>query len=199
MEDNINKATTKSCKKDISIIAITPNLKDTSKSIESYLKELKRHQIDAVVFRNKAIASKKFIKLFNNFHEEFSNSFSVNLFANCSEETFNDIKDLADGIHLTAERLMNLKAKKFNKIYGASCHNKKEIIKASNSKLDYCFLGPVQKNIYKKKYIGWDKFNNISSFSEIKVYALGGLSIENLKVAKKNNAAGIASISSFNN
>ena len=65
------------------------------------------------------------------------------------EETFNDIKDLADGIHLTAERLMNLKAKKFNKIYGASCHNKKEIIKASNSKLDYCFLGPVQKNIYK--------------------------------------------------
>jgi thiamine monophosphate synthase len=57
----------------------------------------------------------------------------------------------------------------------------------------------VKKNIYKKKFIGWNKFNEMSLVSDIRVYALGGLTLNDLPDALNNNADGIASISTFTN
>ena len=57
----------------------------------------------------------------------------------------------------------------------------------------------MKKNIYKKKFIGWNKFNEMSLVSDIRVYALGGLTLNDLPDALDNNADGIASISTFAN
>ena len=199
MENHINIVSDDPLKENIPAIAITPNLDNSPKSISDYIIKLSKYPIKTLVVRNKLLSPEEFISLFKNIHAEIKNLMSIDLYANCSEDTFDEIKDLADGIHLTSDRLMRLNKKKYNKSYGASCHNLEEILHANELLFDYCFLGPVKKNIYKKNFIGWNKFNEMSLVSNISVYALGGLTLNDLPDALNNNADGIASISTFTN
>ena len=199
MENHINIVNNDHLKENIPAIAITPNLDNSPESISDYIIKLSKYPIKTLVVRNKFLSPEEFISLFKNIHAEIKNLMSIDLYANCSEDTFGEIKDLADGIHLTSDRLMSLNKKKYNKPYGASCHNIEEILTANKLLFDYCFLGPVKKNIYKKKFIGWNKFNEMSLLSDIRVYALGGLTLNDLSDALDNNADGIASISTFTN
>ena len=199
MENHINIVIDDPLKENIPAIAITPNLDNSPESISDYIIRLSKYPIKTLVVRNKLLNPEEFISLFKNIHAEIKNLMSIDLYANCSEDTFGEIKDLADGIHLTSDRLMSLNKKKYNKTYGASCHNIEEILTANKLLFDYCFLGPVKKNIYKKKFIGWNKFNEMSLLSDIRVYALGGLTLNDLPDALDNNADGIASISTFTN
>lgn len=199
MENHINIVNDDPLKENIPAIAITPNLDNSPESISDYIIKLSKYPIKTLVVRNKLLSPEEFISLFKNIHAEIKNLMSIDLYANCSEDTFDEIKDLADGIHLTSDRLMSLNKKKYNKTYGASCHNLEEILTANKLLFDYCFLGPVKKNIYKKKFIGWNKFNEMSLLSDIRVYALGGLTLNDLPDAIDNNADGIASISTFTN
>ena len=199
MENHINIVNNDHLKENIPAIAITPNLDNSLESISDYIIKLSKYPIKTLVVRNKLLNPEEFISLFKNIHAEIKNLMSIDLYANCSEDTFGEIKDLADGIHLTSDRLMSLNKKKYNKTYGASCHNIEEILTANKLLFDYCFLGPVKKNIYKKKFIGWNKFNEMSLVSDIRVYALGGLTLNDLPDALDNNADGIASISTFTN
>ena len=199
MENHINIVNNDHLKENIPAIAITPNLDNSLESISDYIIKLSKYPIKTLVVRNKFLSPEEFISLFKNIHAEIKNLMSIDLYANCSEDTFDEIKDLADGIHLTSDRLMSLNKKKYNKTYGASCHNIEEILTANKLLFDYCFLGPVKKNIYKKKFIGWNKFNEMSLLSDIRVYALGGLTLNDLPDALDNNADGIASISTFTN
>ena len=199
MENHINIVSDDPLKENIPAIAITPNLDNSPKSISDYIIKLSKYPIKTLVVRNKFLNPEEFVLLFKNIHAEIKNLMSIDLYANCSEDTFDEIKDLADGIHLTSDRLMRLNKKKYNKSYGASCHNLEEILHANELLFDYCFLGPVKKNIYKKNFIGWNKFNEMSLVSNISVYALGGLTLNDLPDALNNNADGIASISTFTN
>ena len=199
MENHINIVNNDHLKENIPAIAITPSLDNSPESISDYIIKLSKYPIKTLVVRNKFLSPEEFISLFKNIHAEIKNLMSIDLYANCSEDTFGEIKDLADGIHLTSDRLMSLNKKKYNKTYGASCHNIEEILTANKLLFDYCFLGPVKKNIYKKKFIGWNKFNEMSLLSDIRVYALGGLTLNDLPDALDNNADGIASISTFTN
>jgi len=199
VENHINIVNDDPLKENIPAIAITPNLDNSPESISDYIIKLSKYPIKTLVVRNKLLSPEEFISLFKNIHAEIKNLMSIDLYANCSEDTFDEIKDLADGIHLTSDRLMSLNKKKYNKTYGASCHNLEEILTANKLLFDYCFLGPVKKNIYKKEFIGWNKFNEMSLLSDIRVYALGGLTLNDLPDAIDNNADGIASISTFTN
>lgn len=199
MENHINIVNDDPLKENIPAIAITPNLDNSPESISDYIIKLSKYPIKTLVVRNKLLSPEEFISLFKNIHAEIKNLMSIDLYANCSEDTFGEINDLADGIHLTSDRLMSLNKKKYNKSYGASCHNIEEILTANKLLFDYCFLGPVKKNIYKKKFIGWNQFNEMSLVSNIRVYALGGLTLNDLPDALDNNADGIASISTFTN
>ena len=152
MENHINIVNNDHLKENIPAIAITPNLDNSLESISDYIIKLSKYPIKTLVVRNKFLSPEEFISLFKNIHAEIKNLMSIDLYANCSEDTFGEIKDLADGIHLTSDRLMNLNKKKYDKTYGASCHNIEEILTANKLLFDYCFLGPVKKNIYKKIY-----------------------------------------------
>ena len=112
------------------------------------------------------------------------------------------------GVHFTSSLLKELKKDNLlkhlekKKLLGGSCHNEKEISLASNLGLNYCILGPVKDKLVEKKIIkkgmGWDKFSDMAKRSPIKSYAIGGLSNDDLEIASKNYACGIAGISMFN-
>ena len=169
MENHINIVNDDPLKENIPAIAITPNLDNSPESLSDNIIKLSKYPIKTLVVRNKLLSPEEFISLFKNIHAEIKNLMSIDLYANCSEDTFGEIKDLADGIHLTSDRLMSLNKKKYNKSYGASCHNIEEILTANKLLFDYCFLGPVKKNIYKKKFIGWNQFNEMSLVSNNRI------------------------------
>ena len=111
-----------------------------------------------------------------------------------------DISERFDGIHYNSVDLMNLKnLENCQGYFGASCHNKDEINRAKQFRLDYIFISPVKKTkSHQDSYsLGWKKFKELRSLTKIKTYALGGMSISDLDEAKKYSADGIAGISSF--
>lgn len=111
MENHINIVIDDPLKENIPAIAITPNLDNSLESISDYIIKLSKYPIKTLVVRNKLLSPEEFISLFKNIHAEIKNLMSIDLYANCSEDTFGEIKDLADGIHLTSDRLMSLNKK----------------------------------------------------------------------------------------
>ena len=80
---------------------------------------------------------------------------------------------------------------------GASCHNKKEVIKAARLNLDYIFISPIKNVANKNPALGWEEFSNLAKLFPGPIFALGGLKQEDLNIAKENGAQGIAGISGF--
>lgn len=108
-------------------------------------------------------------------------------------------KVLFSGFHLDSASLMNDAKRSEDKMISASCHNEKELKKALQLKADFVVLSPVQKTASHPDMvpIGWDKFSELIENTVIPVYALGGVSADDLEMAQKNGAQGIAAISAF--
>jgi thiamine monophosphate synthase len=101
-----------------------------------------------------------------------------------------------DYLHLTASDL--IKTNQLSSFMtGASCHNKKEVSKAAELKLDYIFISPVKNVANKNPALGWEDFSNLAKLFPGPSFALGGLKREDFEIAKKNGAQGIAGISEF--
>ena len=101
-------------------------------------------------------------------------------------------------LHLTSADL--IKTKELSPyIIGASCHDKKEVIKAAQLKLDYIFISPINNIENKNPALGWEKFSKLARLFPGPSFALGGLKQEDLEIAKKNGAQGIAGINGFFN
>jgi len=95
----------------------------------------------------------------------------------------------ADGYHLQAKELNEKYSLASNKILGASCHNKEEILLAKELGCDYVFISPIIKKDGSEP-LGWDNFFEIKNdFSEIKVIPLGGISEKN---SMEDSFAGIS-------
>ena len=95
----------------------------------------------------------------------------------------------ADGYHLQAKELNGKYSLAPNKILGASCHNREEVLLAKELGCDYVFLSPIIKK-YDSEPLGWDNFFEIKNdFSEIKVIPLGGI---NEKNSMEDSFAGIS-------
>ncbi len=96
----------------------------------------------------------------------------------------------ADGIHLTAARLMCL-AEKPAGLVAASCHTREELARAMALELDFAVLGPVKD---KSPALGWERFGELAAASSIPVYAIGGLTRADLPAAWRAGAHGVAMI-----
>ncbi|HEX7218075.1 MAG TPA: Nudix family hydrolase [Burkholderiales bacterium] len=97
----------------------------------------------------------------------------------------------ADGIHYTAAELMKLKKKEEEGLSAASCHTREELERARALGLDFVVLGPVRD---KSPALGWDKFRELAHLASIPVYAIGGLTRDDLPDARRAGAHGIAMI-----
>ncbi|MDA0275367.1 MAG: Nudix family hydrolase [Proteobacteria bacterium] len=102
----------------------------------------------------------------------------------------------ADGIHYTAAQLMTLKSRPLQALSGASCHTVQELGRAMAIGLDFAVLGPVRATATHPgaKTLGWEGFARIAANASIPVYAIGGLTREDLDSAREAGGHGLAMI-----
>ena len=99
-----------------------------------------------------------------------------------------------DGLHLTAAALMDCHARPDWPLVFASCHTAEELSKACALGLDAAVLGPVARTDTHPDQtpMGWDAFALLITESTIPVYALGGMTRQDVDVAKALGAQGVA-------
>jgi 8-oxo-dGTP diphosphatase len=82
---------------------------------------------------------------------------------------------------------------------GASCHDLHELQQAQRLGLDYVLLSPVLPTPSHPDAVplGWQRFTQWVEQVNLPVYALGGVGLESLDLAKQYGAQGIAAIRAF--
>ena len=84
-----------------------------------------------------------------------------------------------------------------NITYSASCHNLKEIHIANQLNLDFILLSPVLSSKHSNPSLGWTDFKLLSKEANMPVFALGGISKDDLKTCMANDGYGVSGISKF--
>jgi 8-oxo-dGTP diphosphatase len=127
---------------------------------------------------------------------ELANKNNAKLILNGTPSDINTYN--VDGLHLKSDELMNYEKRPISEEYilGASCHNEEELVRAERLNVNYVFISPVFKtNSHpEQNAIGWDNFSKMTSKVNFPVYALGGMTPTDLKIAKSYNAYGVAMI-----
>lgn len=102
----------------------------------------------------------------------------------------------ADGIHLSAEALLQAQSRPQFGLVGASCHTVAELERVAELALDYAIFGPVHETPTHPDVpgMGWDRFRAVARGRPMPVYAIGGLGKRDLAVARLAGAHGIAAI-----
>jgi 8-oxo-dGTP diphosphatase len=100
----------------------------------------------------------------------------------------------ADGVHLPSQALLVLKTKPAGLMVAASCHNPIELRHAEHLDLDFVVLSPVKSTLShpEAEPLGWQKFAELAESVSLPIYALGGMSLNDLPVAFSYGARGIA-------
>lgn len=100
----------------------------------------------------------------------------------------------ADGVQLTAAQVASLDERPDVPWCGASCHSAEELRRAEALGCDFALLSPVlpTQSHPGEPTLGWEKFTECVSDSTIPVYALGGLSNDDMHTAWQRGAHGIA-------
>lgn len=102
----------------------------------------------------------------------------------------------AEGLHLSAARLMTLRERPRFGLFGASCHQPSEVARAVALEADYVVVGSVRPTPTHPEAagIGWSRFAELVGGLPMPVYAIGGLGVEDLPEARCAGAHGIAAI-----
>jgi 8-oxo-dGTP diphosphatase len=100
----------------------------------------------------------------------------------------------AHGVHLPSQALLILKMKPAGLMVTASCHNVIELAHAQLLDLDFVVLSPVKSTLShpEAEPLGWQKFAELAKNITLPIYALGGMSLNDLPVALSYGARGIA-------
>jgi len=104
----------------------------------------------------------------------------------------------ADGLHMNSAMLDQLQERPLPRslLVAASCHNQEELGKAE-AFADFAVLSPVRETASHPHAIaiGWEQFAVMTRRCAIPVYALGGMSLEDIEAARKHGGQGIAALS----
>ncbi len=105
---------------------------------------------------------------------------------------------IADGVHLSSCALLTLDARPTIDWCFASCHDAAELARAGELDLDAAVLGPVGATTSHPdaELLGWAGFAEIAKATTLPVYALGGLTQDDLAAAHDSGAHGVAMIRS---
>ena len=99
-----------------------------------------------------------------------------------------------DGIHLTAQHLMQSESRPAVAWCGASCHTSEELAHAAALQLDYAIYGPVLPTATHPQAatLGWEQVRLATQDYPLPVYVIGGMQSAHLDLAWENGAHGIA-------
>lgn len=102
----------------------------------------------------------------------------------------------ADGVHLSAAELLRTAERPALDIVGASCHTRAELERAVALGADFAVCGPVHATPTHPGVtgIGWPAFATLIADLPLPVYAIGGLSRDDLDAAWTHGAHGVAMI-----
>ena len=107
----------------------------------------------------------------------------------------------AAGLHYSTRRLMAATKRPIgnDKYFSAACHSAQEIKQAKKLEADFIFLSPVRNTSSHPQAspLGWSEFAFLCGQFDRPVYALGGVSMEDLPLAWQHGAQGVAGISHF--
>ena len=100
----------------------------------------------------------------------------------------------ADGVHYSSNRLMALDERPDFALIAASCHCEAELAHAAKLGLDFVVFGPVQatRTHPEATPLGWAEFARRIDDLPLPAYALGGLTPDDLDIARTHGAHGIA-------
>ena len=103
---------------------------------------------------------------------------------------------IADGVHLNSKQLLKAKIRPDSDLVSASCHNRLELEHAQSIGVDFAVLSPVQKTRSHPdaQPLGWGTFHKLVDEINVPVYALGGLSADDIEQAWRSGGQGIAAI-----
>lgn len=100
----------------------------------------------------------------------------------------------ADGVQLTSAQLAVMRERPEVLWCGASCHSAEELRRAEELGCDFALLSPVlpTQSHPGAPHLGWENFSAIAAGASIPVYALGGLTRDDMHAAWRHGAHGIA-------
>lgn len=105
----------------------------------------------------------------------------------------------ADGIQLSSSAVFNYQSRPISKskLLAASAHNEAEIAQALKIDADFILLSPVKETNSHPGMagLGWKAFHDMVHDVPVPVYALGGMKLSDIEMAKKMGAQGVATIS----
>ncbi len=103
----------------------------------------------------------------------------------------------ADGVHFQTSQLMQCDKRPKVELWGASCHNREELLRAAELGVDLVVLSPVlpTQSHPGEPTLGWETFSELCRDLPMPVYALGGMKTDLLDTATANGAHGIAMLS----
>ena len=108
----------------------------------------------------------------------------------------------ANGVHLGQNDMPIKDARKIvgKKIIGISTHSLKEARTAESSGADYIGIGPVFKSKTRRKLlpVGLSILKSVNKNIDIPIFAIGGISLNNINEVKKRGVNRVAVISSVN-
>ena len=116
-----------------------------------------------------------------------------------SNDTKLALKVKADGIYVPAfnktKYFLNLEKK--NVVILGSAHNQQEIQKKISQNCSAVFLSPLFNVKKSKKFLGLHQFNYLSYMNKINIFALGGISENNIRKLKLLYISGFGGIRIF--
>ena len=100
----------------------------------------------------------------------------------------------ADGVQLTSAQLADLRHRPEVNWCAASCHGSEELRRAEELGCDFALVSPVlpTESHPGAPHLGWDGFAAIAAGASIPVYALGGLTRDDMQAAWRHGAHGLA-------
>jgi thiamine-phosphate pyrophosphorylase len=105
----------------------------------------------------------------------------------------------ADGWHLTSEQLMHRSERKLPdaQLLSAACHSEQQLAHAERIGVDFVTVSPVLPTTSHPgaPALGWNRFAELVSRTQLPVYALGGMTRAHCAEARARGAQGIAAIS----
>ena len=178
------------------VFPVTPNYSQEPKNFLMNFEEVVSDEATQIIqFRSHELEISEYVELVKQCIK-ICKKYHVKLILNRELESTKGLD--VSGVHLTSEKLLSTKKRLLSTKYlvGASCHSQQEVNHANTLGLDYVFIGPViEKNSSEIcKTLTWKGFAEMTRYSLIPAYAIGGLKEGDVDTSISHGGQGIAAI-----
>lgn len=181
-----------------SLFLVTP---EPENDWSSFLNSLEQSIIAGqrwIQLRAKSLSGKQYLDLAKSV-SEICSSHKAKLMLNADIDTVYSLA--TTGLHVSTSQLMNLSDRPIgeDKWFSASCHTEDDIKHANSIGVDFIFVGSVKQTSShrERQPIGWEVFSRLTDIATMPVYAIGGMTLDDVEKCRAVGGQGIAAISAL--